>query len=147
MAQLVTSPDRAYRETVEGLAKRLRMPAKVARAFHFYAYRHPAAPSLASLRWAMGKLGIPAAICRVEALTDIPSELPCVAQCEVQGEVYLFALDSVAEGRVNVYDRAQKQRSGVHSLTLIDFSQKYTDFLLVADGLIMMDLFYLPGCG
>lgn len=134
MARLVTSPNRAYREAVQGLAKRLRMPARVAGALRFYAYQHPIAPSLISLRWAKGKLGVRAAICRVEALTDIPTELTCVAQCEVQGNVYLFAVDKITEEKVYVYDRSRKQRGGVYSLSLADFAQKYSGFLLVVEG-------------
>lgn len=134
MARLVTSPNRAYREAVEGLARRLRMTARVASALRFYAYQHLIAPSLVSLRWAMGKLGVRATICRVAALNDLPSELTCVAQCEVQGHVYLFTIDKVTEEKVYVYDKSRKQRGGVYSLSLADFSQKYSGFLLLVDG-------------
>lgn len=131
--QLVTSPEHAFYEAMKGVATRMGMPKETLRALRFYAERHPAGFDLASLRWALGKIGVRSAICRIDRVKELPASLPCIVECKDENGVFLFEVETVEEDLVSLF-YGNKRNGNVYSAPLDKFEEKYTGIALVVDG-------------
>lgn len=133
MPALVTSPERAYEEVIEGLAQRLNLSRRSANALRFYAHRHPASPSLASLRWALGKMGVRSAVCGMARAEELPTRLPCVVQCEMGDDVFLFLTKRVEGGEIELFHQGADADKD-YTVSFGSFMEKYRGVALIADG-------------